>query len=113
MTISGTNTFMILLNKKFCTPCVPVAPSAASRFLFMVSMLWLNARSNLSDFTTSNVPVRVLFAAFTSPPLIAHALILQTTVLAPKAWVNMDLILIFTPTLVHGLTTKLVIALDS
>lgn len=113
MMTSGTRTFMILLNRKFCTPCVPVAPSAASRFLLIGSMLVLSARSNLSAFTISTVAVRQSFAVFLSSYGTISGYSLQSTTLVPNAWVKRELSLIFIPTLVPGLTTKLVMGLDS
>lgn len=112
MMISGTKTFMMVLNKKFCTPCAPLAASAASRFLLIDSILLLKARSNLSAFTTSNVPDQLLFPATTSFPSRSDVSIVQSNVLVPNAWVKRDFSLIFTPTLVPGLTTKFTSGLD-
>ena len=103
---------MTLLYKKFCTPCAPFAASAASRFLLMDSILLLRARSNLSACIISNVHDQISLVMFTFPIPTVEGLILHTKVLFPKAWVNNDFILIFTPTLVPGLTTKLVIGLE-
>ena len=108
----GTKTFIILLYKKFCTPCVPFAPSAASRFLLIEAILLLSARSNLSACTISNVQDQMSFPGLTTVPLIIAVLILHTNVFIPNAWVNSELILIFIQTFVHGLTTKLVIGFD-
>ena len=109
-----TSTFMILLNRKFCKPCVHFAPSAASRFLLMDDMLLLSARSNLSACMISNCHDRVLLVGYkvsVTPP-IRVGCIVHTMVFIPNDWVKMDLILMFTPILVPGLTTKLVIGLD-
>jgi hypothetical protein len=108
----GTKTFMILLYKKFCTHWVPFAPSAASRFLLIDSILLLRARSNLSACTTSNVHDHVSLPGPTTLPLRRVVFILHDNVFMPNAWVNNDLILIFIQTLVHGLTTNFVIGLD-
>ena len=108
----GTSTFIIVLNTKFCTPCVHFAPSAAFRFLLIDWMLVLNARSNLSAFTTSNVPDHSLLLALTSLYPAILGVILQTMVLTHNACEKSGFMLIFTPTFVPGLTTKLVIGLE-
>gem|GEM_PF-1893292 len=107
MMISGTSTFIMLLNKKFCSHCVPVAHSAASRFLFIDAILLLKARSNLSASTISNVADQVLLLAATSVyPLLTPGLMLHVMVFCPKDWLNIDLILMLIPTFVHGFTTN-------
>ena len=108
--ISGTNTFMILSNKKLVSPWVPFAPSGVSRFFCIPWMLVLNARSNLSAVTTSKAHDQILLLGFTSAML--PGLILHTMVFVHNACVKRGLILIFTPILVPGLSAKLVIALE-
>lgn len=112
MMTRGTNTFMIVLNKKFCAHWTPFAHSAASRFWLIDSILLLKAKSNLSACTISNVLDRTSFPGMTTFPLIIDVSIVHSNVFVPSACVKSDLILIFTPTLVAGLTTKLVIGLD-
>lgn len=112
MTTRGTNTFMILLYKKFCTPCTPFAPSAASRFWLMDSILLLSARSNLSACTTSKVHDRVSFPGPTILPTSIEVFTVHFNVLIPNSSVKIGWILIFIPTLVPGLTTKFVIGFE-
>lgn len=101
MMINGTRTFMILLYKKFWSACVHFAPSAASRFLLIVSTLLLSARSNLSALTTSNVHVHILLLAISPTEVVPKRLgvMVHTIVFLPTASVKIGFILMLTQSL--------------
>lgn len=101
-TIKGTKKLMTLEKTKFCTHWVPNAPSAASRFHLIDSMLLSIARSNLSALMMLNFFSHILFAFCWSGANV----ILQEIVLFHNDWVKTELIWSVYAILVHGLMIK-------